>query len=207
MEARSAFASDSVATRELRRLLDETAIRRVHLEYCRGVDRRDWDLVRSCYHPDAVDHHGPYSGDVDGFIAWAKDFVETVVSTTHFVGNQLVDVDGDTAWHEAYCQDHHRTKATDSTAAADYVVNLRYLDRMEARDGVWRIADRLVVHDSVKRTTVGEEVDEGFFPGGYAPDDASYHRPSSWAEFLAERGWPRGALPTAHTDSGQGSTE
>ncbi len=190
-----------------KRCNDETAIRRVHLEYCRAVDRRDWDLVRSCYHPDAVDHHGPYSGGIDGFIAWAKEFVETVCSTTHFVGNQLIDIEGDTAWHEAYCQDHHRTKATDTTPAADYVVNLRYLDRMERRDGEWKIADRLVVHDSVKRTAVGEEVDEGFFPGGYAPDDVSYHRPDSWAEFLAERGWSPEALPTARTDSGQGSTE
>lgn len=187
----SVLADDPLAMRAVQQLLDEAAIRRVHLNYCRGVDRRDWDLVRSCYHPDAVDHHGPYSGGVDGFISWAVKFVDTVVSTTHFVGNQIVDVDGNTAWHEAYCRAYHRMKATDSTPAADYVVNLRYLDRMEARDGEWKISDRLVVHDSVRWDALGDTTETDFFPGAYAPDDASYHRSGPWAEFLGERGWPR----------------
>ena len=30
--------------------------------------RRDMDMVRSCYHPDATDAHGHYNGDVEGFI-------------------------------------------------------------------------------------------------------------------------------------------
>jgi ketosteroid isomerase-like protein len=190
MGTRSVLADDPIAAYALQRLQDEAAIRRVHLDYCRGVDRRDWDLVRSCYHPDAVDHHGPYSGGVDGFIAWAMEFVEEVVSTTHFVGNQLVDVEGNTAWHEAYCRAYHRMKATDSAPEAEYVVNLRYLDRMDARDGEWKISDRLVVHDSVRWDALGEQTETGFFRGAYAPDDASYHRSRPWAEFLAERGWP-----------------
>ena len=42
---------------KLQQLLDEAEIRRVHIRYCRGIDRMDWDLVRSCYHPDAIDQH------------------------------------------------------------------------------------------------------------------------------------------------------
>ncbi|MEY3566868.1 MAG: hypothetical protein RLZ19_882, partial [Actinomycetota bacterium] len=37
-------------------------IRDVVYRYARGVDRRDFDLVRSCYHPDATDDHGPFTG-------------------------------------------------------------------------------------------------------------------------------------------------
>jgi len=172
----------------LQRLLDEAAIKRVHLDYCRGVDRRDWDLVRSCYHPDATDHHGPYSGGVNGFIGWGIDSLETVLSTTHLVGNQIVEVDGSTAWHEAYCRAYHRLKATNSEPELDWVVNLRYLDHFECRDGEWKISDRLVVHDSVRRDPVGDGTDTDFVRGALAPDDASYYRSRPWAEFLANRG-------------------
>lgn len=54
----------------LRALLDQSEIRDVHLRYCRGVDRCDWDLVRSCYYAEAIDEHGFYRGGIDGFIEW-----------------------------------------------------------------------------------------------------------------------------------------
>ena len=46
-------------------LLDKQEIEEVVLRYCRGIDRRDFDLVRSCYHPDARDRHGSFDGTVD----------------------------------------------------------------------------------------------------------------------------------------------
>lgn len=174
---------------EVRGLLDEAAIRRVHLDYCRGIDRHDWELVRSCYHADAVDHHGPFTGGVEEFIEWALTFTQSVASTTHFVGNQIVDLDGDVAWHEAYCRAFHRLTATDEAPARDWVVNLRYLDRMERRDGRWKIADRLVVHDSDRWDLVAGdgELSPGWLSGGFSPDDPSYNRSMTWAELLAER--------------------
>ena len=173
---------------DVQRLLDEAAIRRVHLDYCRGIDRRDWELVRACYHVDAIDHHGPFTGGVDEFIDWARDVLDPVVSTTHFVGNQIVDVDGDTAWHEAYCIAFHRFAATNAEPAVDWVVNLRYLDRVERRDGKWKIADRLVVHDSDRRELVAGngELSPGWLSGGFSPDDPSYNRSATWAQLLAE---------------------
>ncbi|MER2157629.1 nuclear transport factor 2 family protein, partial [Rhodococcus sp. (in: high G+C Gram-positive bacteria)] len=40
--------------RALQDLIDKQAIREVVLTYCRGIDRLDFDLVRSAYHPDAI---------------------------------------------------------------------------------------------------------------------------------------------------------
>ena len=37
----------------LQRLMDKDEIRDVMARYCHGVDRADWDLVRSTYHTDA----------------------------------------------------------------------------------------------------------------------------------------------------------
>ena len=62
---------------KLQKLVDEAEIRQVHIRYCRGIDRMDWALVRSCYHPDAIDRHGAYEGGVEGFIEWAAKLLPT----------------------------------------------------------------------------------------------------------------------------------
>jgi len=138
----------------LQTLVDEAAIRKVHLRYCRGVDRLDWELVRSCYHPDATDAHGSYNGGIDGFVEWASAGLPKFESTMHFTGNQLVEVDGDIAWAEHYAICIHRRAATSEQPAADLIVNVRYVDRMERRDGEWRIAKRVVIADSEKLETI-----------------------------------------------------
>jgi len=52
----------------------------------------------------------------------------------------------------------------------------RYLDRLERRDGAWRISERVVVHDGSLREVVAPEGSglETFACGGQAPDDPSY---------------------------------
>ena len=41
----------------LQRLIDRTQIYEVMCKYARGVDRGDWELLRSTYHADAHDDH------------------------------------------------------------------------------------------------------------------------------------------------------
>jgi hypothetical protein len=65
-------------------LQDKAEIREVHMRYCRGIDRMDFDLVRSCYHPDAIDRHGAYEGGVEGFIKWAGEVLPLFDTTMHF---------------------------------------------------------------------------------------------------------------------------
>jgi hypothetical protein len=139
---------------DIQRLADEAAVRDVHLRYCRGIDRRDWDLVRSCYQPGAIENHGPYNGGFEGFVDVAKEALETCESTSHFTGNQLVEVDGDIAWHEAYCRAYQRLRPTEAARETDWVVNFRCFDRMERRDGRWGIAKRTVIVDTERRDPV-----------------------------------------------------
>jgi len=49
----------------LRTLLDRQEIADVVARYCRGIDRRDFDLVRTCYHPDGTDRHTGFLGGID----------------------------------------------------------------------------------------------------------------------------------------------
>lgn len=138
----------------LRLALDVQAVKDLQHRYCRGFDRADYDLVRSCYHPDAFDDHGPYRGDVEGLIDWARARHEVVESTTHFTGNQLVEVDGDRAWAEHYARVYHRTKVLDGQPARAWVLNLRYSDLCTRRDGEWRIAHRVLVCEYQERAEV-----------------------------------------------------
>jgi len=124
------------------RLLDESDIRDVVYRYCRAIDRRDFAAIHDCFHADATDEHGRYVGDIPGLVAWVEEVLEPFASTTHFIGNLIVELDGDVAWVESYCQAMHRTKAE---PAADWTANVRYVDRFERRAGTWRIARRRCV--------------------------------------------------------------
>jgi len=121
----------------------------------------DEELLRTCYHADAIDDHGPYKGSVDGFVAWVMPLLAGFESTTHFIGNHLVDIEGDVAWAESYCLALHRTWPTESQPATDIVGNARYVDRFERRDGEWRIAHRVVVRDPGRQDVVKQEFPVG----------------------------------------------
>jgi hypothetical protein len=159
----------------LQRLIDEAAIKKVHIRYCRGVDRMDWDLIRSCYHPDAIDDHGEYVGGIDGFIEYCKKGTPNFEGTFHFTGNQLVEVDGDSAWAEHYARAYHRVAAEPGGSPKDLVTNVRYVDRFERRNGEWRILKRVVVVDTDRVDPVNERwVPEVQLRGRRDKSDPSY---------------------------------
>jgi SnoaL-like domain len=133
----------------LRLLADEREIRRVVLRYCRGIDRLDAALVRSCYHSDATDEHGSFQGGVDAYVTWVFELLAGYDSTFHLVANQLIDLTdtGDEALSETYGVAHHRGAAPSRDGGFDPTRNLttgfRLVDRFERRNGEWRIAARV----------------------------------------------------------------
>lgn len=124
-------------------LLDRQQIADVILRYARGIDRLDFDLVRSCYHPDAYDDHGGLKGNVEEFLAGAADFLPKWTATQHFMGNMLIELEGDRARAETYAVAYHRREHADGSGKDD-VMGIRYVDRFEKRLGEWRIAYRVV---------------------------------------------------------------
>ena len=92
----------------LQELLDKQALWELVHRYCRAVDRADEEMLRSVYHPDALDEHGAYNGGVDGFIDYVKNTSHTLDPevrknpTRHVLHNVVFEVDGDTAWGESY---------------------------------------------------------------------------------------------------------
>jgi hypothetical protein len=121
-------------------LADVEAVRRLVLEYCRGIDRLDLELVRRCYHPDAVDDHGTFRGTVDEYLVWVERLLGRYDGTMHLVANHLVELHGDVARSEAYGVAHHW--AASGEPRLNLTIGFRFLDRVERRDGDWRIAHR-----------------------------------------------------------------
>jgi hypothetical protein len=142
------------------RLGDVRAIEEVVLRYCRGIDRLDLDLVRSCYHPDATDTHGTFSGTVDEFVAWVGGLLRRYDATFHLVANHLVDFasadptgEADVAVSETYGVAHHRS--SDPDPRRNLTVGFRFVDRFERRDGRWRIAERVATTEWVQAPAPG----------------------------------------------------
>jgi hypothetical protein len=138
------------------RLADRAEIYEVMCRYARGVDRGDYELLRSAYHVDAYDDHGEYKGNVDGFIEWLRARFHGFDNSVHFLGNCLIEFAGpDLALVETYYASRRlrapegaeRTGLTPNDAICRQAWG-RYLDRLERRHGEWRIARRVVVVDA-----------------------------------------------------------
>jgi len=139
---------NSEIERQLQVLLDKDEIRDVLMRYSRGVDRGEADLIGSCYHPDAVDDHGgiEVAGTETGrLFSGGRPLSSTGQTGQHFMGNISIDVQGDTAYTEAYFVSYLVVVRD----GVDYTRfrGARYLDRFERRDGAWKIAYRVVVDD------------------------------------------------------------
>jgi len=167
------------------------AIHDVVFRYARGVDRRDWESVRSCYHPDATDDHGNYSGGRDGLIDWMKERHESILMSLHYISNVLVDfLRDDAARVESYCTTVQRTAARDAAVSlrmyaiaglddareSDVVetsVRCRFIDFVTKRDGEWRVAKRTVVFESLDyRVFTPPIFGPTFVVGSRSTDDA-----------------------------------
>ncbi|NLU83187.1 nuclear transport factor 2 family protein [Rhodococcus sp. HNM0569] len=146
-------------------LLDKQAIHEVVMRYCRGIDRLDFDLVRSAYHPDGIDHHTGFDGPVDDFVAWVAPKLRAIGGTMHHVGNHLVELRGDHAVSETYCTAAH-WGGGDGIGMVDFTSGCRYVDLMERRDGVWAIAERWAVREWTRSDAGRLTVPESAGPRG-----------------------------------------
>jgi ketosteroid isomerase-like protein len=169
----------------LRHLADKEAIRDAIALYARGVDRGDWDLVRSTYHPDAHDVHGDYRGGIDGLIEWLDQRFAGVDNSMHFLGNCLIEFAGpDLALVETYFVSRRlRPPTKDERTIAgprDAIVREawgRYVDRFERRaDGAWKVADRVVVLEASNvAVAIGGVRSDGLTWGRRDRSDPLYH--------------------------------
>ncbi len=134
-----------VSTQEL---VDRMAIRDLLVRYFRGVDKRDYKMIRDCYTEDAHNEYsnGTFKSDALDPLIKMISGVERFRATMHFMGNQFIEVTGDTAKSETYCIAHHMTSKS-ATEEDDMVLGLRYVDQLVRVNGDWRIKHRVQLRD------------------------------------------------------------
>lgn len=157
-------------------LIAKEEIRQAMARYARGIDRREEELVKSVYWEDSVDKHG-FGLDGSGWDLAAKTrrdgtgFPEQWKTFIHFLGQTLIEVDGDRAVSESYFVSY---QVFDDPAETEWSMTIhgRYADKWERRDGEFKIIDRVVIYEWIRtepNRTVwpgpDHHVPKGFFAG------------------------------------------
>ena len=156
---------------EVRLLQDRRDIEDCVHRYSRGLDRRDWDYLASAYHNDATESRGDFNGTVAEFIDWLKNHMLDWDHSLHMLDVNNVEIRGDVAYAEVYVifsQQRVDRSAVDFGAA-------RYLDRLERRNGKWKIARRQLAVDWTASAPVRKQGEAKFHVDGRLDtEDLSY---------------------------------
>jgi hypothetical protein len=163
---------------EIQRLLDRAAIEECLLRYTRGLDRHDVELTMSAFHPDALDTHGTFEGGPRDVVDWANEqHGLRWARHQHYITNTTVDIDGDVAHTDTY---YFIVLRRQDGTGQDFMGG-RYVDRLERRDGDWRIARRIVTAEWIGDSPAGRANMESllglYVEATWDRDDISYRRP------------------------------
>jgi hypothetical protein len=155
---------------------DRMALQHLVAAYGHGIDRRDYRLLKSLYHHDAIDDHSPYyCGPASGFIDWLPEMLATWSATSHTMLNMLFLLDGDRAEGVITARAWHLT----ADGTREFVAWGRYADRYERRGGIWRFAHRFFILDSTEEKAAERQdsfATQGVETGRAGADDPIYHR-------------------------------
>lgn len=127
--------------------IDVLALNQLAYRYAAAVDACDVEMFRSvftangrlrAYHPDADEPFADLSG---AELARVPNTMRGKYRhTMHGMTNHLVDVDGDRASGTVLCVARHLDPAGETALN----VMIRYVDRYEREDRIWKIADRQI---------------------------------------------------------------
>jgi len=165
--------------RDVQYLMDRAAILDCIAAHARGCDRHDPELLTSAYHDDAVDEHGSTINPGPQYAGWANAVhAATSQAHTHNITTHTCEIDGDVA----HCESYALVALLGHDGATATLISGRYIDRLERRDGTWRIAVRrstvelmLTADASMLHSQVFKQ--QGYIKGTRDTRDLSYQRP------------------------------
>ncbi len=125
-------------TREVAYLRDRQDILDCISRYPRGIDRMDMDILRSVYHPDAIDEHGSKVTDRAGFLQFIDSIRDDFRMRLHNITTHNCEIDG----RESHCDSYVLFGLATNDGKNVLLGGGRYVDRLEKREGAWKIAHR-----------------------------------------------------------------
>ncbi len=152
--------------------------------YCRALDRADVELMRTVYWEDAIDDHGVYKGNAQEFSEFIiREIQNWFEVTMHAICNVHMEYGNDVMCTESYLIAYHKVKgerdkieavqgskyfaALDLDKVGDthhvFLYGGRYIDRLEKKEGEWKIAHRRVVMDWNENWPGNTILDDGMF--------------------------------------------
>jgi hypothetical protein len=167
--------------RDVRYLMDRQEILDCVARHARGHDRHDVDLLTAAYHEDGVDEHGHAINRGPEYARWANAVHAAGARLhTHNITTHLCEIDGDVA----HCESYVLVALLNNDEKSARLISGRYIDRIERRNGLWKIALRRTTVDVLLSGDASILKAPLFIQQGYSkairdPRDISYQRPLS----------------------------
>ncbi|MEP7243710.1 MAG: nuclear transport factor 2 family protein [Gammaproteobacteria bacterium] len=165
--------------RDVRYLMDRAAILDCVSRHSRGQDRHDMQMLTSAYHPDGYDEHGNVVNEAKNYATWVNGLHDATFRIhSHNITTHNCEIAGDVAHAESYVL--YGLLGKDEKDV--WFGGGRYVDRLERRDGVWKIALRRTLIDWMFKADASPLktqyfLDQGYPQGSDHRTDISYQRP------------------------------
>lgn len=163
-------------------LMDRRAIKDCVNRHARGHDRFDVDLLTAAYHPDGIDEHGAAAINTGADYAEWANAIHAAGSQLHLhnITTHTCDIEGDVAHAESYVI----VGLLNPDGKSVRLINGRYVDRLEKRNGAWKIALRrctvdLLIAGDASILEMPQFKAGGYIKGQRNGSDVSYQRPLS----------------------------
>ena len=159
---------------------DEHQIASLLIRWGHARDSDDWETLAGCFHDDATIHISWISGTAKDFVARSRAMVGARTPGAHIkhlISGPWIRVNRDRAFSR--CHANLYIRAVIDGHEFDLQSWVRFFDRLERRDGVWRIVKRTGVYEKDRM----EPVDPRGVPKDFFSDMDLSAFPSS-AKFL-----------------------
>jgi hypothetical protein len=125
----------------LARLLDESACRAVLARYGAAIDWQDRPGLETVFWPDAEIDYGFFKGSGADLVSVLLQIATLSLRRFHMLGGERLQIAGDIAHAESYILTQAISQGPDGAQQSSLFYG-RFIDRLERRQGEWRIGRR-----------------------------------------------------------------